>query len=104
MRLCRWQQQGAARLCVADRKCRDGVDGDLDAVGADVNCGIDRRSLLFAGGAAALVPLLPAWAQPISSGLPTVGGADLRLTIAHQMLQVDGRERDRKSTRTNSSH
>src|SRR3546814_9441154 len=27
-----------------------------------------------------------------ASGLPTVGGADIRLTIAHQMLNVDGRE------------
>lgn len=52
---------------------------------------IDRRSLLTAGGAAALVPWLPAWAQPISSGLPTVSGADIHLKIAHQMLTVDGK-------------
>jgi len=52
---------------------------------------LDRRQLLFAGGAAALVPWLPAWAQPISSGLPTVGGEDIRLSIAHRMLTVDGR-------------
>ena len=51
---------------------------------------IGRRSLLAAGGAAALVPWLPAWAQPIASGLPTVGGADIRLSIAHRMLSVDG--------------
>ncbi|ALJ12359.1 copper-binding protein [Sphingopyxis macrogoltabida] len=52
---------------------------------------IDRRSLLAAGGAAALVPWLPAWAQPISSGLPTVGGSDIHLKIAHRMLTVDGK-------------
>ncbi|WP_166940710.1 copper resistance system multicopper oxidase [Sphingopyxis panaciterrae] len=52
---------------------------------------IDRRSLLTAGGAAALVPWLPAWAQPISPGLPTVSGADIHLKIAHQMLTVDGK-------------
>ncbi|WP_411342322.1 copper resistance system multicopper oxidase [Sphingopyxis sp. J-6] len=52
---------------------------------------IDRRSLLAAGGAAALVPWLPAWAQPISSGLPTVDGSDIHLKIAHRMLTVDGK-------------
>ena len=52
---------------------------------------IDRRQLLFAGGAAALVPWLPAWAQPVSSGLPTVSGSDIHLQIAHRMLTVDGR-------------
>lgn len=52
---------------------------------------IDRRSLLAAGGAAALVPWLPAWAQPISSGRPTVGGSDIHLKIAHRMLTVDGK-------------
>ncbi len=52
---------------------------------------IDRRQLLFAGGAAALVPWLPAWAQPVSSGLPTVSGADIHLKIAHRMLTVDGK-------------
>jgi CopA family copper-resistance protein len=52
---------------------------------------IDRRSLLTAGGAAALIPWLPAWAQPVSSGLPTVSGADIHLKIAHRMLTVDGK-------------
>ncbi|ALH80003.1 copper resistance system multicopper oxidase [Sphingopyxis macrogoltabida] len=52
---------------------------------------IGRRSLLAAGGAAALVPWLPAWAQPISSGLPTVVGSDIHLKIAHRMLTVDGK-------------
>ncbi|MDK2762140.1 MAG: copper resistance system multicopper oxidase [Sphingopyxis sp.] len=52
---------------------------------------IDRRGLLFAGGAAALVPWLPAWAQPVSSGLPTVSGTDIHLKIAHRMLTVDGK-------------
>lgn len=54
---------------------------------------LDRRSLLFAGGAAALFPWLPAWAQPVSAGLPTVSGDDIRLTIARQMLHVDGKMR-----------
>lgn len=52
---------------------------------------IDRRQLLLAGGAAALVPWLPAWAQPVSSGLPTVSGSDIHLKIAHRMLTVDGK-------------
>ena len=52
---------------------------------------MDRRQLLFAGGAAALVPWLPAWAQPVSSGLPTVSGSDIHLKIAHRMLTIDGK-------------
>ncbi|MBA3940696.1 MAG: copper resistance system multicopper oxidase [Sphingopyxis sp.] len=52
---------------------------------------IDRRSLLVAGGAAALMPWLPAWAQPVSAGVPTVSGDDIHLKIAHRMLTVDGR-------------
>ncbi len=52
---------------------------------------LDRRSLLVAGGAAALAPWLPAWARPVSAGLPTVGGDDIRLTIARQMLHLGGR-------------
>lgn len=62
---------------------------------------LDRRSLLrgaaLAGGGAALAPWLPAWAQSGSTGimrpLPTLGGNEISLRIAHQMLTVDGRER-----------
>lgn len=56
-----------------------------------MNNQISRRTLMTAGGAAALLPWLPAWAQPVSSGLPTVSGTDIRLNIAHQMLTVDGK-------------
>ncbi|WP_227339823.1 copper resistance system multicopper oxidase [Sphingopyxis sp. P8] len=52
---------------------------------------IDRRALLAVGGAAALAPWLPLWARPVSSGLPTVSGTDIRLKIAHRMLTIDGR-------------
>lgn len=52
---------------------------------------IDRRALLAVGGAVALAPWLPLWARPVSSGLPTVSGTDIRLKIAHRMLTIDGR-------------
>lgn len=52
---------------------------------------IDRRTFLAAGGMAALVPWLPAWAQPVSAGLPTVSGDDIRLRIAARHMQIDGR-------------
>jgi CopA family copper-resistance protein len=53
---------------------------------------LDRRGFLAAGGAIAVTPWLPAWAQPVSAGLPTVSGPDIQLTIARQMLTVDGRQ------------
>ncbi len=61
---------------------------------------VDRRSLLkgaaWTGGAAALAPWLPAWAQSGTGGLarplPTVTGSDISLRIAHQMMTIDGRE------------
>lgn len=52
---------------------------------------MDRRAFLAVGGAAAVVPWLPGWAQPVASGLPTVSGADIRLRIAHQMMTVHGK-------------
>jgi FtsP/CotA-like multicopper oxidase with cupredoxin domain len=59
---------------------------------------LSRRDLMrgaaFAGGGAALLSHLPAWAQPVSAGmapLPTVSGEDITLRIARQSLKVDGR-------------
>ena len=60
---------------------------------------IDRRALLrgaaLAGGTAAFASWLPAWAQTVSPGLstlPTVSGEDITLRVAHQMMQIDGRQ------------
>lgn len=60
---------------------------------------IDRRVLLrgaaVTGGTAALAAWFPAWAQPVSPGivkpLPVVSGPDVSLTIAKQMMMIDGR-------------
>lgn len=60
---------------------------------------LDRRGLLrgigFAGGTAAFVAWMPAWAQPVSQGLaaplPTVSGTDITLRIAHHTMVIDGR-------------
>lgn len=51
-----------------------------------------RRFLQHAGLATGglAVPWLPAWAQPVSAGLPTLAGPDVALTVAHQTLTVDG--------------
>ncbi|MES3152092.1 copper resistance system multicopper oxidase [Sphingomonas faeni] len=47
------------------------------------------------GGGALAAPWLPAWAQPVSAGiaapLPTVSGTDIALTVAHQMMTIDGK-------------
>jgi CopA family copper-resistance protein len=61
---------------------------------------LNRRSLIkgIATGCAVsgLSPWFPAWAQGVSAGiapsLPTLSGPDIRLTIAQQMMMVDGRE------------
>jgi CopA family copper-resistance protein len=52
-----------------------------------------RRDMLRLGvaGTGLLLPHLPGWARPVSSGLPTVSGDDIRLTIARQTITVDGR-------------
>lgn len=53
-----------------------------------------RRVLQGAGlGAGALVlqPWLPAWAQPVASGLPTLTGETITLRVARDMLDVDGK-------------
>lgn len=60
---------------------------------------IHRRQLLrgagIAGGGLALSAWLPAWAQPVSSGIaapvPTVSGTDITLRIARQTMMIDGR-------------
>lgn len=60
---------------------------------------IGRRDVLrrgaAGGGALAMLPWLPAWAQPVSVGivrpLPSVSGDEIRLRIAHHMMTIDGR-------------
>lgn len=56
---------------------------------------IDRRMLLrgaaMAGGAIASAAWLPAWAQTISPGLPSLSGEDIALGIARRRLDIDGR-------------
>jgi len=42
-------------------------------------------------GTLILDPWLPAWAQPVSAGLPTLSGEDIRLRIARDTLMVDGK-------------
>ncbi|PSO10413.1 MULTISPECIES: copper resistance system multicopper oxidase [unclassified Sphingobium] len=59
---------------------------------------LTRRDLIrgasLAGGGLALSAWMPAWAQPVSTGivkpLPTVSGADIELKIAKQMMTIDG--------------
>ena len=53
--------------------------------------GIDRRTLLAAGGLGALASLRPAWAQPVSPGLSTVRGDDIMLRVARRTIRVDGK-------------
>ncbi|MBB3862031.1 CopA family copper-resistance protein [Novosphingobium hassiacum] len=62
--------------------------------------GINRRALLrgasLAGGGLALSTWMPAWAQPVSRGiakpLPQLSGDNIALRVAHEMVQVDGRQ------------
>lgn len=64
-----------------------------------LDAALDRRMVLrgaaVAGGTAALSAWFPAWAQPVSAGivkpLPVVAGPDVSLTIARQMMMIDGR-------------
>ena len=51
-----------------------------------------RRAMALGGGAAALA--LPGWARSATPGLatlPTLSGEDIRLTIGHAAVKVDGR-------------
>jgi FtsP/CotA-like multicopper oxidase with cupredoxin domain len=56
---------------------------------------LNRRSLLkgaaIGGSALALQPWLPAWAQPVSEGLPTVTGEDIHLRVGRGSLDIGGR-------------
>jgi FtsP/CotA-like multicopper oxidase with cupredoxin domain len=56
---------------------------------------LDRRSLLkgaaIGGGALVLQPWLPAWAQPVSAGLPTLSGEDIVLRVARDTIDIDGK-------------
>ena len=60
---------------------------------------LTRRHLLrgagIAAGTAAAMPWLPAWAQPVSTGiakpLPSVTGTEIALTVAHQVTTIAGR-------------
>lgn len=56
---------------------------------------LNRRSLLkgaaIGGGALALQPWLPAWAQPVSAGLPTLTGEDIHLRVGRDSLEIDGK-------------
>lgn len=53
-----------------------------------------RRILKGAGigaGSLMLQPWLPAWAQPVSAGLPTLSGEDITLRVARGVLDIDGK-------------
>lgn len=60
---------------------------------------VDRRSLLrgaaLLGGGAAISALLPGWALSASPGLvstlPTLSGEDIKLTIGHTPITIDGK-------------
>ena len=59
---------------------------------------MDRRTLLkkaaVLGGGAALSALLPPWAQSVAQGtptMPTLSGEDIKLTIGHTPLTIDGK-------------
>ena len=53
------------------------------------------RGTVGSSAALALAGWMPAWAQPVSSGivapLPTVSGSDISLRIARQTMRVDGK-------------
>jgi CopA family copper-resistance protein len=60
---------------------------------------VSRREILkraAVGGGLSLLPWLPAWAQPLSSGLaaplPSLSGTDIALRIAHLTIEADGRQ------------
>ncbi len=64
-------------------------------MGLPTSSAVSRRSLLIGGVAAssaAFVSILPAWAQSASRApaLPTLSGEDIRLTIGHTPIKIDG--------------
>jgi CopA family copper-resistance protein len=71
--------------------------GKAFAHGANMN--INRRHFVSgtvgSGAALAMAGWMPAWAQPVSSGIvapvPTVSGTDISLRIARQTMRVDGK-------------
>ncbi|HWA21942.1 MAG TPA: copper resistance system multicopper oxidase [Caulobacterales bacterium] len=54
------------------------------------------QTVAYVGGGVALTGLLPAWAQPTSAGIapspPAVSGNDIRLSIGHAAVNLEGRE------------
>jgi len=61
---------------------------------------LDRRTVLRRAAAIATLSaarLFPAWAQPVSAGIPApkpaLDGTDIRLRIAHLMMTIDGKRR-----------
>ncbi|TPG47201.1 copper resistance system multicopper oxidase [Sphingomonas glacialis] len=50
-----------------------------------------RRDVLRGAGVGLAASWLPAWAAPVSPGLPTLSGTDITLRVAHTMLRVGGR-------------
>jgi FtsP/CotA-like multicopper oxidase with cupredoxin domain len=56
---------------------------------------LSRRALVkgaaLGGGALALAPRYPVWAQPVSTGLPTLSGEDITLRVARDTLSIDGK-------------
>src|SRR5689334_3934157 len=64
--------------------------------GSSMQNDVSRRQLLRrAGGGLAAGALLPGWARSATPGLstlPTLSGEDIRLTVGHGALKVDGRE------------
>jgi FtsP/CotA-like multicopper oxidase with cupredoxin domain len=55
---------------------------------------MDRRGLLALGGASAAASLLPAWARSAAAtpAREALSGEDIKLTIGHAPITVDGRE------------
>ena len=56
---------------------------------------LSRRKLLkgaaVGGGVLALTPWLPAWAQPVSAGLPTLTGEVIHLRVGQDSIDIDGK-------------
>src|SRR5471030_3253883 len=49
-----------------------------------------RRDVLRGAGVGLAASWLPAWAAPVSPGLPTLSGSDITLRVAHTMLRLRG--------------